>query len=540
MQLLYGTHFQISPRSDEIITAAFDRISHQIRNWIVEWYVRNGHQITISQDNQFIQPLPGHSLSVRTQGPLKDGTRQTRLTWIHSDSREAEIYWHVNGTISLAQGIIEVGMTVSRAAGSFRSPPKSRTLGRPRIVRDLLVTERCSINNLPVGTAPIFVKESEVTDFVESQLCSQDRALPILLISPDSNFAFYAAPDDLADKLAGLCTVVVLETQAATFKLTDLVGKELSCFNGAARLYWPGVSPKSNPWQHPLFLPAAIERYEQARAGFHGEIIANISAALSLRSLQGPVARQASVAFAKARRDEIEDIKHRYEKGLADYKEFEGVLKLVEEERDAYKEELEKAKSRADFLLNELEAKTQELEEVRKNWRVFEEFEKGAREPITERLDEEESVFSSVEDAVIIAREEFADNLEILDSAVESSEDCPFKNPSQVYKVLQVVNEVADIWKKSLETKTSMGGGLVEAFKLKGIDFKKEISQTCRTKFEKHYTFGYRGEKRIFEQHITEGSGNPNSCFSIHMLFDKDVKKVIIAHVGIHLPNTST
>jgi hypothetical protein len=26
----------------------------------------------------------------------------------------------------------------------------------------------------------------------------------------------------------------------------------------------------------------------------------------------------------------------------------------------------------------------------------------------------------------------------------------------------------------------------------------------------------------------------------MHMLFDKDVKKVIIAHVGKHLPNTST
>jgi len=61
-----------------------------------------------------------------------------------------------------------------------------------------------------------------------------------------------------------------------------------------------------------------------------------------------------------------------------------------------------------------------------------------------------------------------------------------------------------------------------------------------RIEIEKHYTFSYRGEKRIFEQHITEGSGNPNSCFSIHMLFDKDVKKVIIAHVGKHLPNTST
>jgi hypothetical protein len=540
MQLLYATHFQISPRPDETTTAAFDRISNQIRNWTAEWYARHGHQVTITHTDQLIQPLPGHSLSIRTQGPLADGTIQTLLNWIHGDSREAEIYWHVNASISMTQGIVEVAMTVSRAAGSFRLPPKSLLLGRPRIVRDLLVAERCSISNFPIGITPLLIKEAEIADFVENLLCSSNRTLPVLLISPNSDSSFQADPGDLADKLAGLCTVVALGTQAATHKLTYLVGRELSCFNGAARLYWPGLSPKSNPWQHPLFLPAAIERYEQARARFHGEIIANISAALSLRALQGSVTRQASVAFAKARRDEIEDIKHRYEKGLTDYKEFEGVLRLVEEERDAYKEELEKAKNRADLLLGELEAKTLELEEVKKNWRVYEDFERGALESAGLSSDEEELVFSSVEDAVAIARDQFGDNIEILDSAIESAADCPFQNPCQVYKTLQAVNEVADIWKKSLETKTSMGGGLVDAFRLKGIDFKKEISQTCRTKFEKDYTFSYGGKKLIFEQHITGGSGNPNSCFSVHMLFDKDVKKVIVAHVGKHLPNTST
>lgn len=540
MQLLYSTHFQISPRPDETITAAFDRIGNQIRAWIVEWYIRNGHQITITNANQLIQPLTGHSVSVRTQGPLTDGTIQTRLTWIHSDSREAEIYWHVNSSLSMAQGIIEMATTVSRVAGSFRLPPKFLNLGRPRIVRDLLVAERCSINSLPLGIKPVFVKESEVPDFVENLLCSSVRALPILLISPDIDSSFCVDAEVLADKLAGLCTVVVLETQAATFKLTDLVGRELTCFNGAARLYWPGLSPKSNPWQHPLFLSGAIKRYESGSSGLHGEVIANVSAALSLRNLLGPVTRQASMAFARGRRDEIEDLKHRYEKGLTDYKEFEGVLKLVEEERDTYKEEFEKAKSRADFLLNELEAKTQELEEMRKNWRVFEDFERGAQESPETDSAEEESVFSSVEEAVRIARDEFADNLEILDSAIESAADCPFKNPGRVYRVLQAVSDVAKPWKKSLETKTSMGGGLVEAFRFKGIDFKKEISQTCRTKFEEDYTFIYRGGKLVFEQHITEGAGNPNSCFSVHMLFDKEAKRVIIAHVGKHLPNTST
>jgi hypothetical protein len=84
----------------------------------------------------------------------------------------------------------------------------------------------------------------------------------------------------------------------------------------------------------------------------------------------------------KARREEIEGLKQRYEKGLADSKDFEGVLKLVEEERGAFKDELEEATKRAESFSDELEAKAQELDEMKNNWAAFEEFEKYTRDSI--------------------------------------------------------------------------------------------------------------------------------------------------------------
>jgi hypothetical protein len=372
-------------------------------------------------------------------------------------------------------------------------------------------------------------------------VCRGLRNVPLLLISPYVDGSLSVEPKEVADKLAGLCIVVALKSLSATFALTSLVGRELSCFNGAIRLYWPGLSSKSNPLQYPLYLPASVKRYEQTKAGFEGEVIASISSALSLRYIPGTVTRQAAAAFTKSRRDEIEGLKQRYEKGLADSKDFEGVVKLVEEERDTYKEDLELAKKRADFLLNELEAKTQELEQTKKNWAAFEEFERAAPET-TSQLEEEEGeeAFSNVEDAVRFAHDKFGDNLEILDSAVEAATNCPFRNPGRVYQALQAVSEVAESWRASLDSKSSMGCDLVQAFKLKGFDFKKDISQTCRTKFGDDYKFSFQGDRRFFVQHITEGSRNPNSCFSVHMLFDKTLKKVVIAYVGVHRRNTST
>jgi hypothetical protein len=127
-----------------------------------------------------------------------------------------------------------------------------------------------------------------------------------------------------------------------------------------------------------------------------------------------------------------------------------------------------------------------------------------------------------------------------LDSAIEAATNCPFRDPGRVYQALQAVSEVAEPWKASLESKSSMGCDLVQAFKLKGFDFKKDIPQTCRTKFGDDYKFSFQGERRFFVQHITEGSGNPNSCFSVHMLFDKNLKRVVVAYVGVHRRNTTT
>lgn len=57
-------------------------------------------------------------------------------------------------------------------------------------------------------------------------------------------------------------TIVVdaaqLEDKWAAFALTNRLGKPLSCFNGAVRTYWPGFDLKSDPFDHPMFLPGRI------------------------------------------------------------------------------------------------------------------------------------------------------------------------------------------------------------------------------------------------------------------------------------------
>jgi hypothetical protein len=78
------------------------------------------------------------------------------------------------------------------------------------------------------------------------------------------------------------------------------------------------------------------------------------------------------------------------------------------------------------------------------------------------------------------------------------------------------------------------------ALKKQGFDYRHQISQTTRGKFGNEYTFSYKGESFIFEEHVTLGVGQPETCLSIHWIRDEKAKKIVIGWCGRHLTNTLT
>lgn len=62
----------------------------------------------------------------------------------------------------------------------------------------------------------------------------------------------------LAAALAGVAIVVEADSSDVTWEIADTLGKTLSCYNGAARIYWPGFSIADDPRKHPLYLAERI------------------------------------------------------------------------------------------------------------------------------------------------------------------------------------------------------------------------------------------------------------------------------------------
>ena len=87
---------------------------------------------------------------------------------------------------------------------------------------------------------------------------------------------FARAVADAAELTLGAAHVAIL-TGPASFHLTDRMGRELSVFRQAVRIYRPGFSRwKDQPARHPLFLPARVDAWrvegwvEEGRPAFMG------------------------------------------------------------------------------------------------------------------------------------------------------------------------------------------------------------------------------------------------------------------------------
>ncbi|MGO4128789.1 hypothetical protein AB4Z01_30645 [Inquilinus sp. YAF38] len=323
--------------------------------------------------------------------------------------------------------------------------------------------------------------------------------------------------DQLARNLAGVAVVVRIEDPEVTWDFVDEVGRQLSCFNGGARIYWPGFSKEADPRGHRLFLASRIE---QAGPALASRIIERtIFAVAAFRFV--PDQRISEVIRAVEIADRQRQINEKKAAGDDFWGDYERDLTRLDEARDQ---------------ILELEAENANL---RANQKILISNFLPPDEP-GDIPDDEILSFSSVLEAVQTAVKRHP-NIEILPSAIESAKTSPFNRPFDIYEALADLNDIVDAWKKQRSDKGA-GGDLLQHLRDRGWGKRSSmhVSDTTRNKYIEYYKFEYQGTKKPFEPHITIGSGDPNSCASVHFIFDQKREKIVIGHIGKHLPNTKT
>jgi hypothetical protein len=147
---------------------------------------------------------------------------------------------------------------------------------------------------------------------------------------------------------------------------------------------------------------------------------------------------------------------------------------------------------------------------------------------------------NTVLEAVERAADE-AQHLRFAPRAFESAADSPFRRPGLVLKTLRLLEQLAAKFESG-----DMGMSLSQAAAQLGItQYKANVSELARTRYEKDYTFTFEGRDLLVGPHVGLGSGSGAAFVAriylhAHEGGDGLDRGLIVAVVGRHLPDTTT
>jgi hypothetical protein len=146
------------------------------------------------------------------------------------------------------------------------------------------------------------------------------------------------------------------------------------------------------------------------------------------------------------------------------------------------------------------------------------------------------TVLEAVERAAAEAR-----HLHFAPRAFDTAADSPFRRSGLVLKTLRQLDELAGRFEAG-----DMGMSLSQAAAELGItQYKQNVSELARTRYEKDYTFTYDGRELLVGPHVGLGSGSGAAFVAriylhAHEGGDGLDRGLIVAVVGRHLPDTTT
>src|SRR6516165_7692751 len=99
------------------------------------------------------------------------------------------------------------------------------------------------------------IRATDAAAFVRNTLFAPSRTLPVVALTTSvSTGRPWIDAATLAAELGDHAQVVMLESGDATWALSAALPARLDVFGGAARIWWPGLTEKSDPFDHVLLM----------------------------------------------------------------------------------------------------------------------------------------------------------------------------------------------------------------------------------------------------------------------------------------------
>lgn len=380
-----------------------------------------------------------------------------------------------------------------------------------------------------VGESQIQTHVGRVTidtlDQFIQDLLSIKRYLPLILLSRDAWSEEPAVePELILRRVLGLANVFIIDKRAS-FELTGELGRALSCFNGAIRVYWPGFTRSADPMNHPLFLSEKLEYHANRGEAIDEHLFRVFSGIAALRFSEGHLTKRVRQDLDLKRVDQDAALRNQVAEHQLSTATLEeellkswGAADKLRAERDA-----------AQFRAAELE---EEIAQLKLNLAAIWEYRGDT--VVAEEGQQATQQVTSVADALHKAEKQWLGTLEIWQSAIESAEKSNFCRPDEVFEALDAMNQLAVACAVAKKGGQSVGPW-EQFFESRGIKYAPTESQNTLNMYGDERQFKNKGLRKQMLRHLTLGGGDRSNCLQIYFDLDDNTGLIQIGYCGVHL-----
>lgn len=455
----------------------------------------DGRVLTL--DLNTVRTSAGVTTQLTVREPVPGGHFRTEVMWCGGE-RHVAFCCHLDG--GQPPGVVTPGWFDVRL---------------PRLIRDVTHAEipwKCG--SQPIPGSRVKVTGGQGGRDLAARILDANRSLPIIVVSEWDGFVLHPGVDiKIAEDLLGLAEVYSINAEAA-WSLTQTMGKDLSCFQGAVRLYWPGPVDATTRLRHPLWTSARLLWGDRTTS----EAAKSLRAALRRRVFAAStLALESHALFAEIERA------HR--------------LEILETARNAGKEQLETLFDELSEKLSAAEARAQQLVEENRGLQIDVDNLRVQLEAASDAAGDrdEPPVESSPPDSVAAAVErgkrKWPDRLvfgDDVDEAVNSVE-ADAGPPEKVLLHLEKLAKMAECLAAG-----PLGNNFGAWLEDQGVAASGEAALTMANKQERQRrTWHDGGSRRVFEWHTKPSDAtSPGRCVRIYFDWDPKISKVVVAYVG--------
>lgn len=424
--------------------------------------------------------------------------------------------------------------------GIIDETPKRTT---PGFVRDLLYCAKkpfhCAIgkNNL----SPIQIKlEIGEADHFADLIKDPERKVPLILVIPlDANVdeAFRFPARELARNVMGNALVYEAVGPDTKEELTYLIDRSYWCMPGQIRIYWP---EGNNVARRNRYLPeevirkmgsdAVIDlfrrvlaqdiRYYESKEMFRMDDCDELYRQSRVRQLHSQY--QELRSQYQAARESIAKEKEIGKETREQFKLANELFELADEENKALQTDLSKVKDE----LWKVRTYNEQLLSEQEHARSIENSLRSIRNCST--------LPSTAKDIAQYFRQVFSDTLDFSDRGIRSLADCVTKPEILWNCFYAMATKLIELYRSNtpeIEKRFQEETGWDMA---RGEGKNTRNDRECMKLREDHY----QGRKISIEPHVRRGNkDNSPDCVRVYFCYDKISNRIVIGHVGNHLPN---